>query len=319
MLGWAKLGSINGRFEPGPQHSPNNERRGRMKRLFLVAIVVLLMAACSNPSVPTGVVGYATNQPIFIGEKGEFLGIIIGPSSYGFGWKNQIRIERDYRPWTVTENFSKGRGDERILSFDNINMEVSIAVTLGFLNSPVSKDYNRDKFKSNMRNFFENYWKAWGRRYRKPFRAHVRNRLSGHDYKSAKKKRIQLSGEIKAWVATMLGGTPFEVLHVNLSNINPPTRLLDEQELLKAAEVREKRQAKEAAYQRAKKEVMKQEAQNLTAALEMNPRFLEWRRIMIMQRYTEAMNTLITGDEAKSISKVVFFPYGTPLALSGAE
>jgi len=64
------------------------------------------LISCSNPSVPAGKVGYVTNEPFIVGEKGEFLGIIIGPSSYGFGWCNEIKYEQTYKPWTVYEYFS---------------------------------------------------------------------------------------------------------------------------------------------------------------------------------------------------------------------
>jgi hypothetical protein len=60
----------------------------------------------TNPSVPAGEVGYVTNEPILFGEKGEFLGIIIGPSSYGVGWRNKIKYVQTYKPWTVKEYYS---------------------------------------------------------------------------------------------------------------------------------------------------------------------------------------------------------------------
>ena len=295
--------------------------------LVLFAGITLMGAAGStNPSVPAGEVGYVTNEPFFIGEKGEFLGIIIGPSSYGFGWQNEIKYSQTYKPWTVKEYFSPigGAGenketDTRIMSIDRINMELSVSVVLYLVNSPATTDANIDKFKTNAKNYFENYMNFWLDRYREPFRTEIRNMLGKEEYGTAKEKRVELSKAATNWLRLKFEETPIGVLSVNISNINPPQRMLAEQELLKATEISEKRQAKEKALQVAKKDVLAQEATNLANALSIAPELLKWKGLAIKEKYVDAFNNLVTGEEARSIGKVIFMPYGTPIAATPGE
>jgi len=271
-------------------------------------------------------VGYVTNQPFIIGEKGEFLGIIIGPSSYGFGWCNGIRYHQTYKPWTVKEYFSPigGAGenketDARIMSVDRINMELSASVILYIINSPATPDANIEKFKINAKDYFENYMNFWNDRYREPFRTEIRNMLGKEEYGTAKEKRAELNEKATNWLRTQFKGTPIGVLSVNISNINPPPRMLAEQELLKSTEISEKRQVKEKALQVAKKDVLAQEAKNLANALSIAPELLQWKDLAIKEKYVDAFNNLVTGEEAKSISKVIFMPYGTPVAATPGD
>ena len=49
-------------------------------------------------------------------------------------------------------------------------------------------------------------------------------------------------------------------------------------------------------------------------AQEIAPDYLRWKDLQIKQAYADGFNNLITGEEAKSIDKVIFMPYGTPVA-----
>ena len=286
---------------------------------FLILIMfALMLCSCTNPQVGPGEVGYVTSQPLFIGEKGKFLDIIIGPGSYGLGWCNRIKQDTHYMPWTIKEQFTpptkKDAQDTRILSVDQINMEVNISIVLEFRHAPSGSYYNKDKFKSNMKMYFENYRDAWGNRYREPFRARSRSLLAKESYSSAKKERETLSDFLKVWLSNKLKGTPFAVVDVKISNINMPKRLMEEQEIKKAVQIAEERQALEEKLQLSKSKVMKQEALNLSRALSINPKYLQWKELEVKQKYAEGFHTLITGEEAKSISKAIFVPYGTPIA-----
>jgi regulator of protease activity HflC (stomatin/prohibitin superfamily) len=293
----------------------------------LVSILALpFFAACTNPSVPAGEVGYVTNQPIMIGEKGEFLGIIIGPSSYGFGWANKIKLAVSYKPFTIKEHFTpiKGEGDSekqdtRIMSKDKINMEVNVSVVMVLRNSPAMPDFDEAMFEANARIYFEDYVNCWPDRYKEPFRTMLRNLLGEETYSSAKKSRIELSGKAMEWLATELADTPLQVLSVNISNINPPARMLAEQELLKAVEIAENRQEVEKRLQDSRKQVLEQEATNLAAALAIAPDYLTWKDLQIKRSYADGFNNLITGEEAKAIGKVIFMPYGTPVAATADQ
>ena len=295
-----------------------------LRPLLILSIffsIIAYIAGSSNPSVPAGEVGYVTNEPLQIGEKGEFLDIIIGPSSHGFGWRNKINYSQTYKPWTVKEYFSPigGAGqnketDTRIMSVDKINMELSVSVVLYIKNSPATPDNDIGQFKLNARDYFENYMNFWKDRYREPFRTKIRSMLGKEKYGTAKENRTELSNQATEWLAEQFDGTPIGVLSVNISNINPPQRMLAEQELLKATEIAEKRQSKEKKLQEAKKDVLAQEATNLANALGIAPQLLEWKDLAIKEKYVDAFNNLVTGEEAKSINKVIFIPYGTPVA-----
>ncbi len=302
-------------------------------KVFSVGAVISLIIAIgvsmffwTNPSVPAGSMGYVTNEPILFGEKGEFLGIIIGPSSYGVGWRNEVKYDKTYKPWTVKEYYSPigGAGhnketDTRIMSKDRINMELSVSVVLYIKNSPATDDFDAEKFKINARAYFENYAGFWQDRYREPFRTKIRNMLGKESYGTAKKNRVALSEDATTWLRIKLKNTPIGVLAVNISNINPPQRMLAEQELLKATEIAKKRQVEEEALQKAKKDVLAQEAENLANALNIAPKLLEWKDLAIKDKYADAFKNLVTGEEAKSIKKVIFMPYGTPVAASSSD
>ncbi len=293
-----------------------------MKYIILLLILAISYGCgCTNPSVAAGEVGYVTNEPFMFGEKGEFLGIIVGPSSYGIGWRDDIKYSTSYKPTTIKEYFSPINGagegkktDTRIMSSDEINMEVSVSAVLYIRNSPATPDKDLDKFKVNAKIYFQDYNNFWKDRYREPFRTKIRDMLGKESYKTAKAKRTQLSKEASDWLTTQFENTPIGVLSVNISNINPPQRMLAEQELMKATEIAENRQAKEQKLQESRKAVLDQEAENLASALKIAPRLLEWRDLTIKQTYAEAFNNLVTGEEAKAIKKIVFMPYGTPVA-----
>jgi len=291
---------------------------------FIIAFAA--MGFWTNPGVPAGEVGYTTNEPILFGEKGEFLSIIIGPSSYGVGWRNKIKYAQTYKPWTVKEYYSPiggaGTGketDTRIMSNDKINMELSVSVVLYIKNSPATEDFDAEKFKINARAYFENYLNFWQDRYREPFRTEIRTMLGKETYGTAKKKRVALNETATTWLKTQLKNTPIGVLSVNISNINPPQRMLAEQELLKATEIAKTRQTEEEALQKAKENVLAQEATNLARALGIAPQLLKWKDLAIKEKYVDAFNNLVTGEEARSIGKVIFMPYGTPVAASAGE
>lgn len=300
-----------------------------MKRLpyFLFVLLVLMsFTRCTNPSVDAGEVGMVTNEPFFFGEKGEFLAIIVGPSSYGLGWRNKIKYIESAKPFTYKEHFSPKGGsgndkerDSRIMSSDDINMEVSVSVVVYIRNSPATAEADVTKFKENARAYFEKYINFWRDRYQEPFRTHIRSLLGNETYTSARKKRAELSLQAKKWLEEQLADTPIGIAAVNISNINPPQRMLDEQEILKATEIAERRQKKEKLLQESRNEVMQQEARNLRDALNIAPQYLRFKDLEIKQKYVDAFNVAITGEEARSIDKMWFIPYGTPVAAGGNQ
>jgi len=286
-------------------------------------LLSLALSGClGNPQVEAGNFGYVTNEPFLFGDKGEFLGIQIGPSSYGLGWLNEIKHQISYKPWTIKENFSPKGGvaensnnrhsnsDTRIMSSDKINMELSVSVVLSIRESPATGG-DKEQFKLHARKFVEDFTNFWNDRYREPFRAKTRTRLGTETYGSAKTNREKISKELEAYLNTEFEGTPITCVSVQVSNINPPQRMLGEQEMKKATEIMRDRQALEKEVEDERKAVLEQKARNLRAALEIEPRLMDWRRLDIDEKYAEAFQNVVTGEEAKSIEKFVFIPFGS--------
>lgn len=301
-----------------------------MKKLTMI-ILLALLTGCgfTNPSVPTETVGYVTNEPFMFGNKGEFLDIVIGPGSYGIGWRNEIKKQYSYTPWTQTEHFSPKNGagsgknederlsDTRITSKDKINMEVEVDIIRGFKYSPLSGSFDKPKFKLNIRKFFEGYQTAWSNRFRKDFRAQVRKVLKDVTFEQAVENRELYSGKLKTYLSKVFteADAPYYVISVQISNINPPDRIAQEMELKKAVQISTERQILEARLQKSKEDVITQEALNLKKALSISSRYLESKALLIQEIYAEGYNTLIKSKN-NGINKTIFIPFGTPIGAS---
>lgn len=289
--------------------------------LLIALFATLILSGCgtTNPSVPAGEVGYVTNEPVVFGEKGEFLDIIIGPSSYGFGWANEIKYNVDYRPVTMVESFTfnpKLGTDSRILSLDQINIDANVAVVIGFKYAPGQDDENIEKFKLSMKSYFENYQDAWFRRFSKPFRQYVRESIGSESYGSAKQKRAQLGKMFFDHIKSELKDTPLRVFKVSVGSINPPERILQAEERKAAAIVERQQQEEELKLEDAKKAVMKKRAENIKETLKESPEYFRAIELEIKRTYAESFRNLSTGEQAKTLNKVLFIPYGTPVTAS---
>lgn len=283
-----------------------------MKRFIPLLFLVVFLNGCgfTNPEVPGNTVGLVTNHPFFIGDIGRIEGIIVGPGSFGLGWRNEVKRSVSYIPSTYNLEFLRtDKEDARILSKDKINIDAVVVVVLGFKNAPTSMHPEPEKFKANMRSYFTNYYKSWENSYQQSFKAYIRALLSAETYDSIMEKLPELNRHLSEQLDQQLLATPYEVVSLSIANINPPARLIDEQEHLKATQVRKQRQEMELQLQQSRGDVMKKEADNLAAAMKVAPRYLDYLSIKVREEYSGAMNTLITGDNAGKIAKVIFFPF----------
>lgn len=295
----------------------SKNKQNQFKKLLFVPIALvfcLLSASCgvSNPTVEAGEVGMVTNEPILFGEKGEILDIVVGPSSYGVGWRNAIKPKNkeSFQPKTKKINYSKtGNDDRRILSKDKINMEVSVSVVLALRNSPSLAEYDLKLFKQHAKEYFTRYTNAWDDRYREPFSSYVRTTLGALNYADLKEQRVQQAQLLQAELDRMLSGSPLVAIKTVITNVNPPARMIEEQEKKKAVDIAMTRQVDEQNLQEAKKKVMETEAMNLAAALKQSPKYLEYKRLMLEQQRVEMLSIAMTGDNASTISKMLV-PYG---------
>lgn len=295
---------------------------------LVIAIVIgaaIFMVGYSNPKVNKGEVAYVANMPFVFGNKGEFLDILIGPESYGVGWANDITASASYQPITIPEHFSKisDTDDRRILSSDKINMEIHTSVIIGMKNSPASDDFNAEKFKKQARNAFENYGSSmstsWRQRYSEKFRAKVRILFGELDYDKAKGKRTEYATTLTTWCNdVMMKNSPFCIIAVTVSNVNPPKRMIDQQEELKAVKIKSKIAAAEKQYADDMKAAIDSQANNLNSALSKNPKYLDWYKLQTDRKMAENLGMLLTDENAAKNQRVIIMPYGSPISVNAS-
>ena len=83
----------------------------------LLAILVLGVIGCSNPSTPAGYVGYVTQHPYT--TPARFYELQTGPTSTGLGWMLAV-TNISVTPNTSTEQFV---GPDAVLAKDNLRIE----------------------------------------------------------------------------------------------------------------------------------------------------------------------------------------------------
>lgn len=303
----------------------------KTKVLISLAIAVVIgvsifMIGYTNPQVGKGKVAYVANMPLILGNKGEFLDILIGPKSYGLGWANKITASASYQPITIPEHFSKNSDsdDRRVLSSDKINMEIHTSAIIGMKNSPASDDFNASEFKKLARDAFENYGSsmdsAWKQRYSEKFRTKVRVVFGKLNYDEAKSQREEKAIELTGWCNDeMMKGSPFYILTVTVSNVNPPKRMIDQQEELKATKIKSKIAAAEKKYADDMKAAIDSQANNLNSALGKNPKYLEYYKLQTDREMAKNLGMLLTDESAAKNQRVIIMPYGSPISVNAGQ
>ncbi len=280
---------------------------------LLLALVSFSTMSCSNPTLEDGEVGYRVNSPIFLGERNEFIDVLVGPTSPGLTWRDIFLKKVSYRPNTVYEKFIKDeKGDSRILSKDEINMDTTVALILGFKGSPLDPSkYNEAIFKQTMRSYFENYYQAYEARYSKTVRALIRENLGVKNYADLRVDRKTSNEKLFTTITELLKDSPYLLIKVNVSNVNPPASVLEALELNKEAEISRDRQAMLLDKAMKREKVLKQQAKNVTTAMKASKHYLKWYELSIQEKYADSIGVIAT----KEGTNTVFFPFGSPVAV----
>jgi hypothetical protein len=296
-------------------------------KVLMLFVLLLSLVGCGNPSVESGYVAYCTHTPMLFG-KASFEGVLKGPTSYGLSWRVYCDKQEQMSVNKITESFldedSKGGTDLRILSTDNYNMEVNISIVLGFKHSGINGvGYDESQFQAATRTYFEQYYynsdtdgnnmkKAWTNNFSTEFRSDSRVLIAKEDYKSAKANREKIAKKLFEKWTGKLDKTPFHLYSVSINTINPPKRILNEEEASKAVEIAEERQEREIRLKTKQGEVIKKEAENLKMALKTSPKYLEWKELELKKLYAEGFETMSKGKSLQNVQKVLVVPYGTP-------
>jgi len=294
-----------------------------MKKL-IVFLIPLLVLGCGNPSVDSGYFAYCKHEPMMIG-KASFEGILKGPTSYGFSWRISCNKQEQFSNNKITESFQneKKSRDLRILSLDEINLAVNVNLVVGFKHSGVfGVPYDAAMFESSAKKYFEQYYyvtessgknveAAWKNNFSTPFRQDVRLMIGQESYKTAKQKREEIAIILfKKWT-DLLKDTPFHLYSVSINTINPPERIMNEEEASKAVDIANTRQVKENRLKLSQGSVMAQEAKNLRNALAITPKYLEWKKLEMKNKYADGFEVMSKGKSFNNVEKILVVPYGT--------
>ncbi|HWY35210.1 MAG TPA: SPFH domain-containing protein [Nitrosopumilaceae archaeon] len=179
-------------------------------------ILLLGLAACTNPSTPAGYVGYVTKHPMT--TPVHFYGLQTGPTSTGLGWcleANNIFVA----PITSTEAFE---GQTGVLAKDNLHVEFQ-----AHLIWKVDPD--------NVRMFVEKYGAigdspdaaAYNSFVKEPFRTYTRDEVQKYNGLDIKDNITTIGTNVQNRVMALTKGTPFIVISVVIGNIQYPQTVAD--------------------------------------------------------------------------------------------
>src|SRR3989344_3548878 len=178
-----------------------------MKKMFyipMVFFVIFFLTGCgvTNPSTPQGCVGYLIDKPFLFG-KGGYLGMQVGPTKYGMGWRNMV-LNLNYTPKTYHENFE-------ILAKDELKIR---------LNSHVILAIDPQRIKEVVEKYGVDGW--YERSFKALHRGFVRNAVVKYTTKGVKDEQLKVQEEIKTQLSKVFEKTPFIFVDSTIGSINYP-------------------------------------------------------------------------------------------------
>jgi hypothetical protein len=198
-----------------------------MKRMIAIMALVLMTAACSNPSTPAGYAGYV-KQGSWLGSE-HFHSVQLGPKSPGVGWL--LSVENiSVTPYTYTESFG---GDTAVLAKDNLKVEfqahavfrvkadeASIRSFMEHYSYTPKKDENGNQKEDVVQVAYDNFIKE-------PFRTFVRDEVQKRDGLQIKNDLISIGDAVEKRVKEYAKSSPFEMDNVVVGNIQYPKSVAD--------------------------------------------------------------------------------------------
>jgi len=196
---------------------------------LLVAVIALgigaaffVMPNLRNVRVSAGYAAYLYDVPIT--GRGQFKGVLLGPSSTGLRWRMSSQ-NISVTPYTYSETFQKA---DAVLAKDKLPL-VS--------NAHIVWRIRADE--ASVRKFMEEFggWdvasdpdeiakQAYEQFIREPFRTVTRSILSAYNGLSVNESLPAISEAIEAEVKHRLEGSPFDVMSVVMGNASPPEEVV---------------------------------------------------------------------------------------------
>lgn len=175
-----------------------------------------------NVRTPAGYVGYIQKKPVF--AKAEFIGLQVGPTSSGLGWRLS-GVNVSVTPYTESEVW--GGGD---CAYARDKLAIGLSAHLVWKLRP-----------EKVKDFMENYGgleeneksdeiakEAYEHFIKQPFRTTCRAEISKYDGLEISDNLPVINEELLATVNERLKDTPFLVLSTVIGSCNPPQTVLDQ-------------------------------------------------------------------------------------------
>ncbi len=227
---------------------------------ILIAAGIFIYSNCGNKRVLSGFAGYVYSKPIF--GQNEFKGILIGPSSTGWVWRQEVS-KVSITPDTTVEEFDARNGGA-ILGKDKL--PISCKASLVYRLDPTkvkefmedfggiaqSSGRNDDEVADEIMLF------AYKNFIQQPFRTAVRAELSQYNALDASSSLQIISDNVFEQLKKRLNNTPFIVDSVAVGETTPPQAVIDS--VVKKVQTTQENERKETELQIAQKDIEIQRA-----------------------------------------------------------
>jgi regulator of protease activity HflC (stomatin/prohibitin superfamily) len=246
-------------------------------RAFAI-VIVLALAACSNPETPAGFEGYISHIPLIFGKM-EHRGDLKGPSSTGMSWRLQVQ-NIDMRAKSYLEKFS-------LLTEDNLS--VSFEVTTRIELAPGS-------VKNVVENWGADQWYEWN--VKEPLRTVVRRQVVEVSATDIQLQTDKVGLAIYDRLVEHYKDTPIRILSVDIGHIEFPAevtaaislKIAKEQELERQEFVLDKTR-KEAAIRVL--EALKVAKQQRIISSTLDPLYVQRRAVEVYRKLAGAGNKTV--------------------------
>lgn len=171
--------------------------------LFVIFLFVLVFSrvGCANHHTPPGYEGYVRSRPI--AGAGEFVGVLRGPTSTGWVWRQEV-VNIDVRPRTYSEEMSIVTAERLTLSF---RAHARIRLRAGAVRDVVEKLGGDKWYESNVR---------------EQFRSEVRAMVQSLDAFSVKSRSREIAEGVMKAMAERYKTSPVEFMSVDIGEIVYP-------------------------------------------------------------------------------------------------
>lgn len=227
----------------------------------LIALAIFLGANMGNKRVLSGFAGYVYEKPIF--GQNKFIGILIGPSSTGWVWRQEVS-KVSITPDTTVEKFDAQNGGA-VLGKDKL--PISCTASLVYRLDPKkvkefmedfggiaqSSGRNDDEVADEIMLF------AYNNFIQQPFRTAVRAELSKYNALDASGSLQEISDHVFQQLSKKLHNTPFIIDSVAVGETNPPAAIIES--VVKKVQTTQENERKATELEIAQKQIAIQKAQ----------------------------------------------------------